>query len=124
MLEKELHVLEGEIETRTGELKHLMKQANARSRLEHVVPEGYDFKLMDGRKLSSLLDLKSALRSMPDTVFNHHVTATRNDFASWIRGAMNDGPLADKIGPIRDRVQLELYLGRVSDEQRQAIEHR
>jgi hypothetical protein len=112
-LEKDLAMIEHEIESRTTELKGLLKQAKAASRLERAVPEGQEFMLADGRKLRSLLDLKVALKSMPDTVFSHHVTSIKNDFGAWIRGAMDDNALADQMGAVRDKQQLELLLGRL-----------
>lgn len=112
-LEKSLAILEHEIELRTTELKNLLKQAKAKSRLEQAVPQGSEFVLVDGRKLGSLLDLKAALKSMPDTVFSHHVTSIKNDFAAWVRGALNDNALADEMGTIRDKTQLEMFLAKL-----------
>jgi hypothetical protein len=114
-LEHNVQLVEREIETRTAELKQLVRQANAKSRLEHTVPEGYELTLIDGRKLRSLLDLKNALRNMPDTVFASHVNPMRNDFAAWIRGSMNDPELGAKLTPIRDREQMEKFIREYAD---------
>ena len=113
-IEKSLAIIEHEIETRTTELKGLLQQARQKSRLENPVTQGQEFVLADGRRLSSLLDLKIALKNMPDTVFSHHVTSIKNDFAAWVRGAMNDAALADEMGTIRDKHQLEMFLARAS----------
>lgn len=112
-IEKGMHTVEHDIEARTTELKTLVHQANKKSKFEHKVPEGYEFVLKDGRKLSSLLDLKVALHTMPDTVFGHHVTSHKNDFAIWIRGAMNDPQVADQVQEIHDKQQLEVFLAKM-----------
>jgi hypothetical protein len=113
-LEKNIMIIEQEIEARTADLKGLLKQAKTKSRLERTVAAGQEFVLADGRKLSSLLDLKTALHTMPDTVFSHHVTSIKNDFASWVRGSLGDSDLANQMGPIRDKQQLELFLNKIT----------
>jgi len=113
-IERHIVTIEHEIEASTGDLKELMKQAKAKSRLEGVVPEGREFQLGDGRKLKSLLDLKIALHTMRSEVFSHHVNATKNDFAAWARYAHNDPDLADQMMALHDKTQLEIMLGKIS----------
>jgi hypothetical protein len=112
-LEKDLTLLEKDIETRTGELRQLVAQAKAKSRLERKVAPGQEFVLTDGRMLASLLDLRVALRTMPETVFRAHVNPTKNDFASWVRGALQDGEIGKEIGKLHLKGDLEMYLQRL-----------
>jgi hypothetical protein len=112
-LEKEVQVIESEIEARTADLKQLFRQAKAKSKLEERVPEGQEFILRDGRKLANLLDLKLALHTMPEPVFSHHVSSVKNDFAAWVRGALGDAKLANEMGTIRDKTQLEMFLAKL-----------
>ena len=114
ILEKNTHLIEQEIEAYTTELKTLLEQAKNKSRLEGTTPQGQEFVLSDGRKLASLLDLKIALKTMPDTVFSTHVTAIKHDFAAWVRGAMNDAQLANELEKIKEKSPLEMYLGKLA----------
>jgi len=66
-------------------------------KLLNNAPESQTFRLNDGRELKSLHELVSALKEMPDDVFNSHVTADRNDFANWIEGVFQDKELAARI---------------------------
>lgn len=113
-LQRGITGIEQEIETHTHDLKQLLKQAKSKSSLEKRVPQGEEFVLADGRKLASLLDLKIALRTMPQDVFHHHINTSRNDFAEWVAGTMDDPDLAEKIRAIRDQHQLDVFLSRMS----------
>lgn len=52
------------------------------------------FYVCDGSVLKSLGELKKALKTMPDDVYNYH--AGRNDWASWIDGVLGKKDLAKK----------------------------
>jgi hypothetical protein len=55
------------------------------------------FVLKDGSVLSGLRDLYSAMKSMPDDVFYHHVTDERNDFGNWVKDVFKDYRLANGL---------------------------
>lgn len=111
-LEHGLTSIEQEIETRSRELRDLLSQAKSATRLEKTAPIGQEFRLRDGRRLDSLLDLRVALRTMPEDVFRHHVNATRNDFAAWARMALGEAQLADEMARITERHELALFLSK------------
>lgn len=113
-LEHGLTAIEQEIESRSRDLKDLLAQAKTTTRLEKSAPIGQEFALRDGRRLSTLLDLKIALRTMPEDIFRHHVFAGRNDFASWTRSALGEAVIADEMARINDRHELAVMLGRVT----------
>jgi hypothetical protein len=50
-----------------------------------------------GPILHSLDELSSALKTMNEDTFRHHVSANRNDFARWIEEVMHDKSLAKKL---------------------------
>jgi len=112
-MEKSLALIEREIEARSAELKSLVVQARSKSRLERKAPPGQEFVLSDGRKLSSLLDLRLALRTMPDTVFSQHVNPHKNDFAAWARGTFGDAEVAANLGQSHNKEQMMLLLGKL-----------
>ena len=95
---------------RSIELKSLLQQAQNKTKLEEKVPPGQEFILKDGRKLSSLLDLKSALRTMTPEVFRHHVTHGRNDFADWVQATMKNRELADRLARTSDPHELAVCI--------------
>ena len=59
-------------------------------------PEQY-FWLVNGKPVKSLGELSSVLASMPQSVYDYHVTADRNDFSNWIKGVFKGEILANDI---------------------------
>lgn len=112
-MERSMVMIEHEIEARGSELKALVTQAKSKSRLERKAPQGQEFRLSDGRKLTSLLDLKMALRGMPDAVLNSHFHEGKNDFAAWTRGTFGDNDVAQSLDSARNREQLILALSKL-----------
>lgn len=112
-MERSMVMIEHEIEARGSELKALVTQAKSKSRLERKAPQGQEFRLSDGRKLVSLLDLKMALRGMPDAVLSNHFHEGKNDFAAWTRGTFGDNDVAQSLDGARNREQLILALSKL-----------
>jgi len=52
------------------------------------------FWLSDGRNLKNLKELASAFEAMDETVWNHHVTSEKNDFANWVEEVFNQHQLS------------------------------
>lgn len=52
------------------------------------------FWLQDGQVLNSLVALNDALSEMQKTVFLHHVTKEKNDFADWVEQVLDDADCA------------------------------
>jgi hypothetical protein len=59
-------------------------------------PEHY-FVLLDGRVVRDYKELADIFDDLADHVYHHHVTADRNDFATWINDIFNDIELAQKV---------------------------
>ncbi|MDD9954113.1 MAG: hypothetical protein OXR66_07300 [Candidatus Woesearchaeota archaeon] len=112
-LQRGLHTIEHEIESRTNEVKTLMIQAKSKSKLEEKAEPGNEFVLKDGRKLTSLLDLKIALRTMPEELFRFHVNARRHDLAAWVQGGLKEKAIAQKMVHLRDRSELLVFLNQI-----------
>lgn len=55
------------------------------------------FWLRSGKGLRSVAELESALRSMEDDEFSHHLAEGRNDFAAWIEHVFGDRALAGRL---------------------------
>ena len=67
------------------------------------VPETNQFWCKDGIALSNLKDLKSALQSMSNETFMHHVNSEKNDFYNWINDIIGDKELADKLRSLQSK---------------------
>ena len=52
--------------------------------------DGESFWTSDGQILNSLTALRDALKSMEKSVFAHHVTKEKNDFAAWVDAVLGD----------------------------------
>lgn len=106
---KQILLLEKErlIDKMTFELKNLMNQSNDFDRgfrnpktsvkSDYNISEDKWFVLRNGKRLSSISELKDILRNMDDETYSHHVTLHKNDFASWIKHVFLNDALADKI---------------------------
>ena len=70
-------------------------------------PHGKEFFLRNGRILKNLHELNNALHSIDSGTFQHHVTDTRNDFASWIRQVFMDENIASQVHSAKS--QEEMY---------------
>lgn len=65
--------------------------------LEPVSKKEHRFVLLTGKEIKSLEELEAALEIMSGSVFRHHVTEYRNDFANWIKDILKDDDLALQI---------------------------
>jgi hypothetical protein len=80
--------------------------AEYRDRIEKifsdVAPE-HRFWLVKGGEVKNLEELTSALVTMEDATFKHHVTEERNDFSEWIKNIIQDTELAETLTKIKTR---------------------
>ncbi|MDC1205599.1 hypothetical protein N8083_02005 [Candidatus Pacebacteria bacterium] len=51
----------------------------------------------DGKILRDLIELKDVLRQMEDSVYMHHVTKEKNDFADWVEHVLQDATCAEAL---------------------------
>ncbi|MBN1157151.1 hypothetical protein JXA85_06010 [Candidatus Woesearchaeota archaeon] len=80
------------------------------------VPPEKAFYLKSGKYFRNLHELLDALTFMEDDVFSHHVNSEKNDFNNWIRGAVNDEMLADRIGNETERARIvEIIENRIEE---------
>lgn len=68
----------------------------------NVKPEN-EFFLQDGRQLKNLKELVTALNTMDEATFSHHVNENKNDFHNWIRDVYEDKHFARKLLMARTR---------------------
>ena len=59
------------------------------------------FWMCDGRTLKNLKELKEALETMDDEVWNYHVTPEKNDFANWVEGVFGDRQLGLSLRKVK-----------------------
>ncbi len=75
-------------------------ELNKSSIIEDTEPEK-SFWLSNGRTLKNLKELKDALDTMDAEVWNYHVTAEKNDFASWVEGVFGDRQLGLSLRKVK-----------------------
>ncbi|KYK27349.1 hypothetical protein AYK26_03765 [Euryarchaeota archaeon SM23-78] len=66
----------------------------------------HTFKLENGEEIKNVDELKEKLRHMDDATFKHYVGDDYNHFATWIRDALHNRELAEKIGDIKNKNKL------------------
>jgi len=73
-------------------------------------PETHQFVLSNGKKINSLFQLADELEQMGDDVFGHHVSAERNDFATWVNDVFNEKFLAEDMRKVWNRLETQRVL--------------
>ena len=81
-------------------------------RLNDDVKQENEFVLNDGRKLKNLNDLVTALNTMDEATFRHHVSSSRNDFHNWVRDVYGDRKFARKLLAAETRSEMRYKLQR------------
>ena len=71
-----------------------------------VVPLSKSFWLCTNEYLRSLNTLADALERVSDDVFRYHVDKYKNDFATWVKDAVDDKDMAREISRIKTRYTL------------------
>jgi hypothetical protein len=66
-----------------------------------IRPEAFHFH--NGRSARSAADLAQVLEEGPESLYADHVTAERNDFASWAQHALGEPVLAARLREARSR---------------------
>lgn len=59
------------------------------------------FWVNNGPVLKNIKDLKNALKKMNEETFKYHVNKEKNDFAVWVKNALGDKVLANKLAKIK-----------------------
>lgn len=67
------------------------------------VPQHQAFLVKDGPALQNLKDLQSALSTITNEQFFHHVNSAKNDFYNWVYHAVKDEKLALQLSRSRSR---------------------
>src|SRR3990172_13196584 len=74
----------------------------SREFLSNVNPES-NFVLKNGTIVRNLPELASALQNSDESLFNHHVSDEKNDFAIWIDKCVGDALLKNRLAGIKDK---------------------
>ncbi len=72
------------------------------NKIKDCPPENV-FWLCTGVTLKNIEELKKALKTMEDGVFNYHVNAEKNDFANWIKDIFKDIKLAERLQKVKSK---------------------
>ena len=74
----------------------VITKPNAMARLGNV-PEEKRFWVVDGRYLSNLEELKTALEGMTDETYRVHSGENKSDFSKWVEEVIGDSKLASDL---------------------------
>ena len=78
-----------------------------------ISPKRY-FWLANGSVIRSLYELSDALKVMDDELFKKHADETKNDFAKWVKDALKNEHLAEKLNKAKTKKEmieiLEIFL--------------
>jgi hypothetical protein len=69
------------------------------------IPFEKQFHFRDGTAIASLDQLKAKIENISYQEFYHHVNATKNDFAAWVRYVLKDEQLADDLQKVTSIVE-------------------
>lgn len=72
-------------------------------------PENY-FILCTGHSIKDIKELAEELGRMEDSVFRFHVNEQRNDFATWIYDVFKNTELAEILGKIKDKTEMQIII--------------
>jgi len=81
-----------------------LTKKNSTAKLANVSLEKR-FWCYDGSVLHNLAELKSALETMNDEVFNYHVNDYKNDFSRWVKDVIGDNKLAKDLQKSNNQAQ-------------------
>ena len=74
--------------------------------LVREAPAEHSFKLhKTSIEIKTIPELAEALEIMSEDSFSHHVNATKNDFAAWVKDVLRDDELATRLKAAKDRAQ-------------------
>jgi hypothetical protein len=71
-----------------------------------VCADGEAFILKGGRRLHSINQISSALKTITPTEFQHHVNMHRNDFASWVSDVFKENELAGRMRKAKNKEEM------------------
>ena len=74
-----------------------LKKASKRLMIIEKVDSGKEFQLKNGKKIFSIAELISELKSAENTIMTQHINETANDFHQWIKDITSNNKLASKI---------------------------
>lgn len=106
LAEKMLYEKESELEGRLNAFRNLLSSAESFRMSNEVAPDDKCFFAADGTKICSLAELAKYLNIANDDFFYYHVTAGKNDFASWVRLCFGFDALASRIESAKNRTEL------------------
>lgn len=105
-LERSMIHLEEEIDERARSLRTLLGESTKVRLFAQEVPPAQAFVFANGERVCSLGALQRVLLRGDAALFSQHVTADRNDFASWIGSVLHMSELAGQIRSVRTRSEV------------------
>lgn len=70
------------------------------------VPTEQRFVLENNQSIRNLHELERAIAHITQQTFEHHVTESKNDFATWVADVVQDYHLANAILPVHNNIRM------------------
>lgn len=83
--------------TKKTTTKKATAKKNTKQKVLVCADDDQCFWTTDGQILKDMQELATALDSMAEEVFSHHVTSDRNDFADWVEHVLEDAACATAL---------------------------
>lgn len=93
-----------------SQLVHELQSTLPKQGLLKDAPQENFFILCNGKPVKNMKELADILEELEDHVFNYHVTAEKNDFATWIKDVFKDLELAHKLAGLKDKQNMQLVI--------------
>lgn len=79
--------------------------------LRDVPPEN-EFVLLGGKRVKNVVELGREIKNMNHSVFAHHVTREKNDFANWIDACVKDTKLGTLVRMTKEQQRMAAIVER------------
>jgi hypothetical protein len=83
------------------------------------VPEDKVFWCHDSRVVKNMAELATALKEMPNDIFEYHLNSEKNDFSTWARDVIGDTTLAGQLARVASQAtalkRVEMRLSSIID---------
>lgn len=111
---KQLKSFQGRVQTESL-VEHAKHHHHKQTRLVSSpwlcqAPQGKIFALANGQNIACLEELAYSLKFLPEEIYRQHVTATKNDFATWIQEVFGLEDLARTVSESSDRLHMAKYI--------------
>lgn len=87
-----------------------VKEAVKKHKIVTDAPTEQYFILCNGQPVKNVKELAEVIEDLRDEIFEHHVTADKNDFATWIHDVFKEVELAEELAGVKNKKDVRIVL--------------